>query len=214
MTNDVTWEEKAAKAARRRSGSPLLWLLGGAAIVIAAAAAATMAGLIDPLGTNPVRTMSADFGTLASGMRTDQNWTHKNDYMAAMVKNGKLEVKSNTTLFVDRKVVVDKDDPIEISVSAQGVTDEVKFYVGLLAYDTAGKALKGTDGKPYLYAINNEKPKTGADGTSMWSTTIKLDDITARFGKTVQIADARVFMAVQSDDGSFDHVELTRFELK
>jgi hypothetical protein len=212
--NDVTWEEKAARAAPRRSGSPLLWLLGGAAAVIAAAAAATMAGLIDPLGTGPVRSMSADFGKLASGMRTDQNWASKNDYMAAMVKNGKLEVKANTTLFVDRKVVVEKDDPIELSITAEGVTDEVRLYAGFLAYDSAGKALTGTGGKPYLYAINGDQPKSGAAGASIWAKTVKLDDFAAFFGKSAQIADARVFFAVQSDDGSFDPVKLSRFELK
>ncbi len=212
--NDVTWEEKAAKAAPRRSNSPLLWLLGGAAAVIAAAAVATMAGLIDPLGTGPMRSMSADFGKLASGMRTDQNWANKNDYMAAMVKNGKLEVKSNTTLFIDRKVVVDKDDPLELSITAEGVSDEVKLYAGFLAYDKAGKALTGAGGKPYLYAINNEEPKAGAAGAKVWTKSVKLDDFSAFFGKTAQIADARVFMAVQSDDGSFDPVRLSRFELK
>jgi hypothetical protein len=217
MTNDVTWEEKAAAAANaapRRSGSPLLWLLGGAAAVIAGAAVATMAGLIDPLGTNPVRTMSADFGSLASGMRTDQNWANKNDYMAGMVKNGKLEVKSNTTLFIDRKIAVEKDNPLEISITGEGVTDEVKLYAGFLAYDSAGKALTGAGGKPYLYAINGEKPKPGAAGASVWTKTVKLDDFAAFFGKTAKIADARAFLAVQSEDGSFDPVKLSRFELK
>jgi hypothetical protein len=214
MTNDVTWEEKAAEPAPRRSGSPFLWLLGGAATVFAAAAVATMAGLIDPLGASPVRTMSADFSALASGMRTDQNWKTKNDYMAAMVKNGRLEVKSNTTLFIDRKVVVAKDDPIELSITADGMTDEVRLYAGLLAYDKAGKTLTGAGGKPYLYVINGDKPKPGAAGASVWTKTVKLDDFTAFFGKTAQIADARVFLAVQSDDGLFDPLKLSRFELK
>lgn len=217
--NDLTWEEKAAAAAAttvppRRSGSPLVWLLGGAFAVVAAGALAVATGLIDPLGDMPVRTMSADFASMSKGMRTDQNWGNKNDYMAGFVKNGKLELKANTTLFIDRKVVVDKEDPIELSFTAEGVSDEVEFYAGLLAYDKAGKALNGPDGKPYLYAINNDKPKAGATGGSVWTKTVKLDDMTAYFGKTAQIADARVFLAVQSDDGSFDPVKLTRFELK
>jgi hypothetical protein len=212
--NDLTWEEKAAAVAPRRSGSPLAWLLGGAAAVVVAGALAWAGGFIDPLGTGPARTMSADFGTLASSMRTDQNWKNNNDYMKAMVKNGALEVKANTTLFVDRKVLIDKEDPLDISVTASGVSDEIEFYAGLLAYDASGKALTGAGGKPYFYALNNEKPKAGANGQTVWSKTVKLDDLTAFFGKTAKIADARVFMAVQSDDGSFDPVKLTKFELK
>jgi hypothetical protein len=111
-------------------------------------------------------------------------------------------------------VVVAKDDPIELSITADGMTDEVRLYAGLLAYDKAGKTLTGAGGKPYLYVINGDKPKPGAAGASVWTKTVKLDDFTAFFGKTAQIADARVFLAVQSDDGSFDPLKLSRFELK
>jgi hypothetical protein len=212
--NDLTWEEKAALTAPRRSSSPLLWLFGGAAAVVAAGALAWAAGFIDPLGSGPIRTLTADFATLASGMRTDQNWNNNNDYMKAMVKNGALEVKANTTLFVDRKVLIDKENPLDISVTATGVSDEVEFYAGLLAYDASGKALTGVGGKPYFYALNNEKPKPGVGGQTAWSKIVKLEDLTTYFGKTVQIADTRIFMAVQSDDGSFDPVKLVKLEIK
>jgi hypothetical protein len=216
MSNDETLMSDTAGTASRTGRSGLI-LIGAAVVLIAVGAFfAVSNGWINLGSSAPVRSMDSDFGSLARGMRTDQNWEGKNEYMTGFVKGTGLEIKANTTFFLDRKLIVEKDDPLEFTVTLKGVSSQVKIYAGILAYDGEGKVLKSKNGQIYFYCINNGTPlqnRPGQPGGSELKKTVTLSDLSGYYGLTAPIANARFFIAAQSEDKSFPPVTLEHIKL-